>query len=256
MNYSLHYKKLIERAPKIKPVTYITEGHHVVPRCIGGTDSDGIVYLTPEEHYIAHLLLVKIYPNEPRLIYAANMMTVNKENLQRTNNKRYGWLRKKFIAAARIINSNRKHTEITKQKISQYQKGRPKSENHRKKLAEANKLRKGIPRSSEVKAKLSAARKGKPGKKHTEEAKRKISEAKKGKKLKPGKKLSEEHKQKISKANKGRIHTKQALENMKKGRDAARAKKLLFTDSFVSLSQPDNTLPTMLQHCQTTNQLL
>lgn len=164
MNYSLHYNRLINRAPKNKPTTYITEGHHVIPRCIGGTDLDGIVYLTPEEHYIAHLLLLKMYPNEPKLIYAASMMTVNNCYLQRSNNKRYGWLRKKYIAAAKIFNSNRKHTEITKQKISQYQKGRPKSENHRKKLAEANKLRKGIPRSPEVKAKIkmaAATRKGK-----------------------------------------------------------------------------------------------
>jgi len=140
MNYSLHYKRLIERAPKTKPVTHITEGHHIVPRCIGGTNSDGIVYLTPEEHYIAHLLLIKIHPNKPKLIYAANMMTTNGVGQHRTKNKKYGWLRKKY---------------------SEQVKGKPKSKEHRKKLAESNRRRKGIPRTLEVKAKIGAARKGK-----------------------------------------------------------------------------------------------
>lgn len=140
MNYSLHYNRLIERAPKEKPTTYITEGHHVVPKCIGGTDADGIVYLTPEEHYIAHLLLIKMYPQKPKLVFAAHMMTVNGIGQNRTNNKKYGWV---------------------KRKISEQLKGKPKSKEHRKKMAEANKRRKGIPRPLEVRIKIGAARKGK-----------------------------------------------------------------------------------------------
>ena len=68
--------------------------HHT--RSIGGPDDDSnLVNLTPEEHYVAHQLLVKIYPNEPKLIFAANMMTVDKTGY-RVNNKKYGWLRKKL----------------------------------------------------------------------------------------------------------------------------------------------------------------
>lgn len=37
------------------------EKHHIVPKSLGGSDSeDNIVTLTPREHYFAHLLLVKI----------------------------------------------------------------------------------------------------------------------------------------------------------------------------------------------------
>jgi hypothetical protein len=237
MNYSLHYKRLIERAPKEKPASYITEGHHIVPKCIGGTDKDGIAYLTPEEHYIAHLLLVKMYPQEPKLVYAASMMTVTNNSLKRANNKRYGWLRKKYIEVAKIFNSNRKHTEETKLKISLANKGKKLSKEHREKIAEANRRRKGISCSPEVRAKIGAARKGKPGKKHTEETKRKMSLMKKGLKLKPGKKLTDEHKRNISKANKGRIHTEQALENMRKGRKAARERKLLLMNSSSVLAE-------------------
>ena len=75
------------------------ETHHIIPRCSGGSDTkDNLVDLTPEEHYIAHQLLVKIYPNNKRLIHAAIMMTVNSNN-QLRNNKLYGWLRRKHSVA-------------------------------------------------------------------------------------------------------------------------------------------------------------
>lgn len=65
----------------------------------GSNDSSNLVKLTPEEHYIAHQLLVKIY-NSPKLVYAAMMMLpTNKfhHNGSGRNNKLYGWLRKKFV---------------------------------------------------------------------------------------------------------------------------------------------------------------
>ena len=49
------------------------------------------VQLIPEEHYVAHLLLVKMHPGNKSLIYAANMMSYT-----RKGNKSYGWLRRKY----------------------------------------------------------------------------------------------------------------------------------------------------------------
>jgi uncharacterized protein YjcR len=65
---------------------------------MGGSDNiDNLVELTPEEHYTCHLLLVKMYPNDRRLLYAANMMTISpNSNLKRVGNKRYGWLKKRI----------------------------------------------------------------------------------------------------------------------------------------------------------------
>jgi hypothetical protein len=61
---------------------------------MGGNNSkDNLVYLTAEEHYVAHQLLVKIYPDNHKLIYAANMMCTNSPTGKRSN-KLYGWLRK------------------------------------------------------------------------------------------------------------------------------------------------------------------
>jgi hypothetical protein len=91
MNYLRHYELLINRAKLRKLEVY--ETHHIIPRCVGGTnDLENLVNLTPEEHYIAHQLLIKIYPGNPKLIYAAMMMTRG-----RSSNKIYGWLRRRFI---------------------------------------------------------------------------------------------------------------------------------------------------------------
>jgi hypothetical protein len=94
MNYQDHYNRLIDRAKTRSTPTGYTETHHILPRCLGGSDDkDNLVQLTPEEHYVAHQLLIKIHPTNDSLVYAANMMTVG-ENRQ--TNKRYGWLKKKY----------------------------------------------------------------------------------------------------------------------------------------------------------------
>lgn len=115
MNYQNIYTRIINRALNRVNITY-TESHHIVPRCMGGVDdAENLVDLTPEEHYIAHMLLVKIYPNHHKLIYAANMMQ-NRTN----NNKKYGWLKRKFSELERINKTGiaRTQASIEKQKQS------------------------------------------------------------------------------------------------------------------------------------------
>lgn len=90
MNYKKIYQDLIERA-KTRPPPPFFEKHHIVPRCLGGSaDSENLAKVTPEEHYVAHQLLVKIYPDNDSLVYAAQMMVPN-----RPNNKMYGWLKRR-----------------------------------------------------------------------------------------------------------------------------------------------------------------
>ena len=41
------------------------ENHHILPKCLNGSDEPyNLVKLSAREHYIAHKLLIKIYPNE------------------------------------------------------------------------------------------------------------------------------------------------------------------------------------------------
>ena len=114
MDYQRHYNLLIDRARNRKLTGYV-EKHHVVPRCLGGTDrKENLVRLTPEEHYLAHQLLVKMNPGNLKLIYAASMMGAT-----RSSNKLYGWLKRRFIESQ----LGKKHSEETKLKLR-----KPKSE--------------------------------------------------------------------------------------------------------------------------------
>lgn len=63
MNYSAIYDDLIARAVG-RPRHGYMERHHIVPRCMGGSDrKENLVYLTAKEHFIAHKLLVRIHPS-------------------------------------------------------------------------------------------------------------------------------------------------------------------------------------------------
>ena len=96
MDYQRHYDLLIERA-KQRTTDLYTERHHIVPRCLGGTDEqDNLVALTPEEHYVAHQLLIKIHPDNKSLVYAAIMMIPKSCSHSNRSNKMYGWLRRKY----------------------------------------------------------------------------------------------------------------------------------------------------------------
>ena len=111
MDYQKIYNNLISRAMS-RSLDGYTEIHHVIPKCIGGTnDTTNLVALTAEEHYIAHLLLVRLYPSNRSLWYAANMMA-------NRNNKTYAWTRKNH---AKIVSEDKtgfKHNNEAKAKMS------------------------------------------------------------------------------------------------------------------------------------------
>lgn len=137
MNYQKHYDLLIERA-RARVLSGYVEIHHVIPRCIGGSDDkSNLVQLTAEEHYVAHQLLLKIYPDSKSLSYAAQLMTGGNATQQgsgRSKNKLFGWIRSRFAEA---------------------QKGRVKSATERANIAEAGRNRK--PRVFSEQARLNMA---------------------------------------------------------------------------------------------------
>lgn len=97
MNYKRHYDLLITRG-KNRMLDGYVEKHHIIPRCMGGTDDvENLVQLTPEEHYLAHQLLIKMYPDVRGLARATQLMTIH-HTKSRTNNKLFGWIRRKCAA--------------------------------------------------------------------------------------------------------------------------------------------------------------
>lgn len=76
MNYQKIYDQLVEKAKargldKSKHEGYF-EIHHILPRCLGGSDDkENLVMFTGREHFIAHMLLWKANPGEVSLQRAA-----------------------------------------------------------------------------------------------------------------------------------------------------------------------------------------
>jgi hypothetical protein len=97
-----HYQKLCtrgqERASTRKEAKLIfgyVEDHHIYPKCMGGSnDRSNKVFLTASEHFVAHQLLAKIFPNNYSLILACRYMCIHSTN-KRMNNKEFSWIKKK-----------------------------------------------------------------------------------------------------------------------------------------------------------------
>lgn len=79
-DYKKRYNALIKKAKKRK-LNIFHEKHHIIPKCIGGSDDPkNIVKLTSKEHYWAHYLLAKMYPDNTKLQYAFYMMCTDKKD--------------------------------------------------------------------------------------------------------------------------------------------------------------------------------
>lgn len=92
MNYKKIHNSIIERA-KNRVYDGYTEDHHIIPKSMGGTDhKSNIVSLTPEEHFLIHILLIKLHPGDENLIFAVKLMCEH-NSTNRMTNKMYGWLK-------------------------------------------------------------------------------------------------------------------------------------------------------------------
>lgn len=78
MNYQKIYDNIIQKArsenrKKSKDIYY--ESHHILPKCLGGSDIlINRVLLTAREHFICHKLLYFLYPKNNKLFLAFFMM--------------------------------------------------------------------------------------------------------------------------------------------------------------------------------------
>lgn len=107
LNYSKIYNDLVAKAKvrglNKKVLDGYFEKHHIVPKCLGGSeDSDNFVLFTAREHYVAHLLLWKLNPKSVGLFTAAFFMS--KKRLFKFNSKLYEVLKEKHSEELKEFN--------------------------------------------------------------------------------------------------------------------------------------------------------
>jgi len=222
MNYQKHYLKLIEKASKrcLNKDVYC-EKHHIVPKSIFHNEkahkalnrkyikevdeSKNKIKLLPEEHLIAHLLLVRIFKNYntdcyQKMLYAANFLTSRVKS-----NKDYKKLKIEYAKMLSIVRTG-KPSGSAGWKWSQkridfgcpHLKGKTYEQIH------------GTKKAKELKKSRSAERKGKTfeevfGEEKAKELKKNLS----------NRVITDSWKNKISKANKGKKRTPEVIEKMK-----------------------------------------
>lgn len=120
MNYQKIYDDLVYNAKHRSILLNYTETHHILPKSTYPNYSNlkkydwNAVILTAREHYIAHLLLVKIFPNDMKLTYAFNMMFSCSQNQDRYMPSSY-W----FEYRRKLFSKNHPcKTDCVKKKIS------------------------------------------------------------------------------------------------------------------------------------------
>jgi hypothetical protein len=193
MNYTKIYHNIINKAKsqkRIKNKEVYYEAHHIIPKCMGGEGKykewnyhPNIVLLTAREHFLCHLLLVEIYPNNNKLSSALWRMCNSGSNSQRykPSSRIYEYSRIVFINSKK----GKPLSENHKNSISLGGKGRIFSKEHKQKIATAL--------TGRIRPDLSLANSKRV---LSQETKNKISNSNKGKSL--GKVLSEETKNKMS----------------------------------------------------------
>ena len=169
--YSVIYYNIINRAVN-RVLTGYKEKHHIIPKSLGGNNSkENLVNLTAKEHFICHLLLVKITTGKvkSKMVNAAWLMT----NKHSKNQDRY-------IPSSTIYEQVRQHhAEVLSAQnkgINNPMYGKTITDEHRQKLRDAAKL-KPKPSKETIEKRANSLR----GRKVTDESKLKMSIAWKAK---------------------------------------------------------------------------
>ena len=106
MNYKEIYDSICARGKCLRENLEYTERHHIVPKCMGGDDSVlNITTLTAKEHYLVHYLLVKLYPNNYKILHAFGMMCKSNRNVKRNyTSRQYSIMRLSTSKAMKLWN--------------------------------------------------------------------------------------------------------------------------------------------------------
>lgn len=169
--YTNWYFNIIRNALTRSTPTSYYEKHHILPKCFrlgGEKDPFNIVALTGKEHFICHLLLVKMISDKSlkmKLSCAAlRMCYTNGVDRHKVCGIMYELIRKN-LSESKIGTKGKLWTEEQRKKLENrvpHNKGKSMTEEHKQHLREVRKQQKISPRSKETKNKISLALKGRP----------------------------------------------------------------------------------------------
>ena len=157
MNYKRIYDEIINNAKSRGLNKKLLDGyyecHHIIPKCMNGTnDKDNLVLLSALEHYICHYLLWKSNKENKSLFLAYHKISFSKTAHQKRNFK----ISSKQYEILRIENSKVKSFQTIGKNNPMF--GRKHSESTLKLMCQN---RKPVIYTDELKIKLSSAHKGK-----------------------------------------------------------------------------------------------
>ena len=138
------------------------ERHHIVPKCMGGTDDkDNLIDLFAREHFIAHKLLAQENPEKTGLIYAWSCMAFVKGS----NQERYELTAEEYEEARKAISEVMRNRIITDETRENMRKASQAKVQNPEYIQKQKSSHKGL-----------QAGENNPmfGKRHTEETRRKI----------------------------------------------------------------------------------
>lgn len=144
------YIKLINKCRNMtdEELSGCNEKHHIIPRCMGGSDeSENLVLMPVKHHIMAHMILYKIYPDNYKVGHALYcIMTLSNDSINRKES-----IEKDFslrtVTAARKAGLESIRSEESRKHRSEVQMGENNSnygkhwdEDHKKTLSEKSKL--------------------------------------------------------------------------------------------------------------------
>lgn len=116
--YTIWYYQLVNNANnRIHIPNQYYEVHHIIPRCMGGSnDKSNLVKFTGREHYIAHMLLVKITegPAKRKMSFGLWKMISNSpvQNRYMPCNRQYEIIKQNMAQAMREQNTGKTWEEV------------------------------------------------------------------------------------------------------------------------------------------------
>jgi len=160
--YTKWYMNIIQNARQSnrkKGIADYFESHHVIPKALGGDNSkNNLCLLTAKEHYICHLLLIKMTTGTSRhkMLHSFMLMKGHNGNQPRyINSSMYERIKVEYAQYRSIIRKGQPMSVQQKLQISKTLKGHAVSMDTRNKISEKAKARIRKPFTEEYKHKMS-----------------------------------------------------------------------------------------------------